>query len=36
MRINLNEHPGIVKAFTAISNALLRPEVFEKAFDRAG
>lgn len=36
VRINLNEHPGIVKAFTAISNALLRPEVFEKAFDRAG
>ena len=25
VRINLNEHPGIVKAFTAISNALLRP-----------
>lgn len=24
------------EAFTAISNALLRPEVFEKAFDRAG
>lgn len=36
VRINLNEQPGIVKAFTAISNALLRPEVFEKAFDRAG
>lgn len=36
VRINLNEHPGIVKAFTAISNALLRPEVFEKAFERAG
>ena len=36
VRINLNEQPGIVKAFTAISNALLRPEIFEKAFDRAG
>lgn len=36
VRINLNEQPGIVKAFTAISNALLRPEVFEKAFGRAG
>lgn len=36
VRINLNEQPGIVKAFTAISNALLRPEVFEKAFEKAG
>ena len=36
VRINLNEQPGIVKAFTAITNAILRPEVFEKAFDRAG
>ena len=36
VRINLNEQPGIVKAFTAISNALLRPEVFEKTFEKAG
>lgn len=36
VRIDLNEQPGILKAFTAISNALLRPEVFEKAFGRAG
>ena len=36
VRINLNEQPGIVKAFTAISNALLRPEIFEKAFEKAG
>lgn len=36
VRINLNEQPSILKAFTAISNSLLRPEVFEKAFDRAG
>lgn len=36
VRINLNEQPGIVKAFTAITNAILRPEVFEKAFEKAG
>ena len=36
VRINLNEQPGIVKAFTAITNAILDPRVFNKAFERAG
>lgn len=36
VRINLNEQPGIVKAFTAITNAILDPRVFNKAFEKAG
>lgn len=34
--VNLNEEESIMTAFKAISNALMRPEVFNKAFERAG
>ena len=36
VKINLNEQPEIVKAFTAITNAILDPRVFNKAFEKAG
>lgn len=34
--IELNQQPAIMKAFNDITKALLRPDVLEKAFDRAG
>jgi hypothetical protein len=33
--VNLNKYPQIMQAFTAIMNNLLKPEVFNKAFDEA-
>lgn len=32
----LSEKPSLTKAFTAITNALLKPEVFTRAFEKAG
>lgn len=36
VKVNLNDYPSILNAFQAITNALLNPEVFEKAFGKAG
>lgn len=36
IEVNLNEKPSIIQAFTAITNALLKPEVFTRTFEKAG
>ena len=36
IEVDLSEKPSIIQAFTAITNALLKPEVFTRALEKAG